>query len=153
MNARSNKPVALCEATEKFWILRTGLSLRNKLSKPFLQMLSWSILFLYECPKSDSALKKTLIGHYLLIIGDLRKKELFHWIKMNNVCHNRESIITLTVKQQGQQTSTTTFPISTCCHAVVLCKKNIAVISLKLFLSLPLSDHIFCWIFQGLQNQ
>lgn len=32
-------------------------------------------------------------------------------------------------------------------------QKNIAVISLKLFLSLPLSDHIFCWIFRGLQNQ
>lgn len=102
--------------------------------KAFLQLQSSSILLLYEWPRSDSALKKTLIGHYLLNSGDLRKKKLNKEEQCVQQQRGLYNSITLTMKQPGQQTPTTTFPISICCHAIVLCKKTTDIISLKLFL-------------------
>lgn len=58
--------------------------------------------------------------------------------------------ITLTVKQPGQQIPTTTFPISTCCHTVVLCRKKKSQDVTALIISFfPLSDHhftAFLWV-------
>lgn len=72
----------------------------KKILKAFLQMEYCSILLLLGWPRSDRELKKTLLGIYVLITGDIWKNKCFQWIEKNNVCHKAQKEADIAVLQQ-----------------------------------------------------